>query len=120
VDVHLVDPEPHLQPGMTGELAFVIASRERAIVIPSQALQNVIVYVVNGSRLHERKVELGLKSVERIEITSGLQPGDRIALSPVTSYGDNHRIRPQFLDPITAAGLNKPAKVEQAFKAFGH
>ena len=39
VDVKFDAPDPGLAPGMTGELAFEVAHKERAMVIPAQALQ---------------------------------------------------------------------------------
>ena len=72
VDVKLSEIEPHLQPGMTGELAFVVESRERAVVVPSQAVQSGAVYVLEQGRLKRRPVKVGIKSVERTEILDGL------------------------------------------------
>jgi dipeptidyl aminopeptidase/acylaminoacyl peptidase len=51
VDVQLVPPDPRLAPGMTGELAFILASKDRAVVIPSQAVQIGSVWLVRDNRL---------------------------------------------------------------------
>jgi HlyD family secretion protein len=118
VDVKLAELEPHLQPGMTGELAFVMDSRDRAIVVPSQAVQNGSVYVLEANRLKRRPVQIGLRSVERTEIISGIKPRDRVIISPVANYRDGKRLRPTFIDPLTAAGLNKPPPIQEAFKSF--
>ena len=40
IDVQLEEKNDRLQPGMTGELAFVLATKDSAIVVPSQALQD--------------------------------------------------------------------------------
>ena len=118
VDVRLSDLEPRLLPGMTGELAFIMDSKDRAIIVPSQAVQKGAVYVVQNNRLHKRDVQLGLRSVERTEILSGLKIGERVVISPVTSDSEGQRVRPEYMDPISAAGLNKPPPIEQPFKAF--
>ena len=118
VDVKLTEAEPRLQPGMTGELAFIMASRERAIVVPSQAVQNGSVYVIEDHRLKKRAVELGIRSVERTEIKSGLNVGERVVISPVFDYREGKRLRPHFVDPVAAAGVNKPPPVQEAFKSF--
>ena len=39
VDVKLLQPDDRLSPGMTGELAFEMGSKAKAVVIPSQAVQ---------------------------------------------------------------------------------
>ena len=34
------------------------------------------------------------------------------------NYADGKRLRPTFIDPLTAAGLNKPPPIQEAFKSF--
>ena len=118
IDVQIVDPDPRLQPGMTGELAFVMASKDRAVVVPSQAVQKNAVYAVADGRLKQLDVEIGLRGIERSEIRSGLRPGQRIVISTVGDLPDGQRVRTSFTDPTTAAGLNKPKQVNDSFKGF--
>jgi hypothetical protein len=59
-----------------------------------------------------------LKSVERVEIKSGLQPGERVAITTVGDLLDGKRVRTEYTDPITAAGLNKKVVKEDGFKGF--
>ena len=120
VDVQLDDPNERLQPGMTGELAFVIATRDRALVIPAQALQDGGVYVVRDKRLDKVTVETGLKSIERIEVLSGLSPGVQVVITPATTMRAGQVVRTKYMDPVAAAGLNKPPPIVEAFKSFGH
>ena len=118
VDVQLVPPDPRLAPGMTGELAFILASKDKAIVVPSQAVQNGNVWVVRDDRLVKTTPRLGLTSVERVEVVSGLQPGDRVVISPIGSMAEGQHVRTNWVDPVAAAGLNKPEVEEQPFKSF--
>lgn len=118
VDVRLDPPDKRLQSGMTGELAFVIASKDKAVVIPSQAVQNGAVWVVHDNRLVRKNPQIGLNSVERVETLSGLSPGERVVISPIGSLSEGQHVRTTWMDPIAAAGLNKPAVEEQPFKAF--
>lgn len=118
VDVRLDASNDRLQPGMTGELAFVVATRERALVIPSQALQGNSVYVIRDHRLQRAEATLGLKSIERIEVLSGLEPGATVVISPAGSMQPGQIVRTRYLDPVTAAGLNKPPPITEAFKGF--
>jgi HlyD family secretion protein len=120
VDVKLDDPNQRLQPGMTGELAFVVATRDKALVIPAQALQDGGVYVVRDRRLQKVPVQTGLKSIERVEVLSGLAPGVRVVITPATSMRPGQVVRSDYIDPVTAAGLNKPPPIVEAFKSFGH
>ena len=117
VDVEMVEKEPTFSAGMTGELAFVMAEKASAWVIPSQAVQSGVVWVVKDGVLTKPQVKLGLKSIERVEVVSGLSAQDEVVISPLDSPVEGKRVRAQFMDPTAAANLNKP-KVEKAFQAF--
>jgi membrane fusion protein (multidrug efflux system) len=118
VDVRLSQPRSELHPGMTGELAFVLQSRDQALVVPSQAVQNGAVYVVRRGRVERIEAEVGLRSIERTEIVSGLQRGERVIISPLGSIGAGRAVREIQIDPDQAAGLNAKEIEEQPFKAF--
>lgn len=116
VDVSLPDEEQRFQPGMTGELAFVMQAKEKATVIPSQAVQDGGVFVVRDERLvRVDDVRLGVSGVERVEIISGLSPGDRVVISPAAELKVGAWVRTEFMDPDAAAGLNKP-KAKEIFR----
>jgi len=117
VDVEMVEKEPTFSAGMTGELAFVMAEKASAWVIPSQAVQSGVVWVVKDGVLTKPQVKLGLKSIERVEVVSGLSAQDEVVISPLDSPVEGKRVRAQFMDPTAAANLNKP-KVEKAFQEF--
>lgn len=119
VDIAVQPPDPGFAAGMTGELAFIVDSKDRATVIPTQAVQAGKVWVVRNGRLAAAEVRLGLTSVERTEIVSGLNPGDRVVVSPARSLVEAQRVRTRYVDPATAAGLNKPADQEgSSFRGF--
>jgi multidrug efflux pump subunit AcrA (membrane-fusion protein) len=118
IDVEVVDPDPRLAPGMTGELAFVMDAKERAVVVPSQAIQKNAVYTVDNGRLRKLDAEIGLRGIERSEVRSGLKPGQRIVISTVGEIRDGRRVRTTYTDPATAAGMNKPKVVNDNFKGF--
>jgi multidrug efflux pump subunit AcrA (membrane-fusion protein) len=117
VDVEMVEKEPTFSAGMTGELAFVMAEKASAWVIPSQAVQGGVVWTVKNGVLTKPQVKLGLKSIERVEVVSGLSAQDEVVISPLDSPVEGKHVRTQFMDPTVAANLNKP-KVEKAFQNF--
>ena len=63
-DVKLNDPEPSMAPGMTGELAFEVASKPVASVVPAQAVQSGAVWVVRNQRLARSVAQVGIESVD--------------------------------------------------------
>jgi RND family efflux transporter MFP subunit len=106
VDVKLDQPNDRLQPGMTGELAFVMGERPQTIVIPSQAVQGGAVWTVTTDGvLGKRDVQIGLTSVERSEIIKGIATGDRVVISPVGTMRPGQHVRVEEVDPAKAAGL---------------
>jgi multidrug efflux pump subunit AcrA (membrane-fusion protein) len=118
VDVKFDTVEPRLQPGMTGELAFIEQTRDQALIVPTQAVQDNAIWTVRGGHLQKTAATIGIRSIERTEITGGLHAGDLIVISPIAglSAGDILRIGAR-IDPKVAAGLNKP-KAADVFKAF--
>jgi HlyD family secretion protein len=119
VDVKLAEPDNRLSPGMTGELAFEMASKDKAVVIPSQAVQKGgDVFVVQDGHLKKATAQIGLRGIERSEVISGINAGEKVLISAAADMKDGQRVRTSYLDPATAAGLNKPKIAQDAFKGF--
>lgn len=112
IDIGLDRPDARMSAGMTGELAFVVEAKDSAPVAPRQALQGGKVYAVRDGKLASVDAKIGLMSVERIELVSGLNVGDRIVISPVAGFREGQPVRTKFMDPTAAAGLNKPKPKE--------
>ena len=112
VDVKIDQPDDRMAAGMTGELAFIVAAKDAAPVVPRQALQSNKLYTVREGRLVAVAAEIGLTSIERVEVVSGFNPGDRVIVSPVAGLREGQLVRTQFMDPTAAAGLNKPKPKE--------
>jgi RND family efflux transporter MFP subunit len=112
VDVAVAEPDERMSAGMTGELAFVVASKEVAAVAPRQALQSNRLFTVRDGKLKAVDAQVGLTSVERIEILSGFGVGDQVVISPTAALRDGQPVRTTFMDPTAAAGLNKPKPKE--------
>jgi HlyD family secretion protein len=117
VDVRLAPPVPALAAGMTGELAFIIAEKDRSLIVPSQAAQGGAIYTVRDGRLTKTDAKIGLRSVERVELTSGLGLGEHVVISSVNGLSDGQRVRTTWTDPTLAADANKP-KPREVFRGF--
>ena len=116
--MRLAEPNDRLSPGMTGELAFIMDAKDKAIAIPSAggAGRRRCTAFADG-RIVKVAAKIGLSSVERVEVVSGLAPGDRVVISPVGDLPEGKPSARKYIDPTTAAGLNKPA-AGQSFKGF--
>jgi len=50
-------------------------------------------FVINGDQLLKRKVQLGDSNYEYVEVISGLQPGDEVIISDMSSYKDKNKLK---------------------------
>jgi RND family efflux transporter MFP subunit len=85
VRIEFANPDFALKPDMYGEVEFQTGGGRR-LVVPQTAVMNSgdrqVVFVDRGKGYFEpREVKLGSRSEGRVEILSGLQPGERIVIS---------------------------------------
>jgi HlyD family secretion protein len=118
VDVKFDRPDLRLAAGMTGELNFIVAQRQDATIVPTQSVQGGMIMIVRDGRLERPDINIGLKSVERTEITTGLKDGDVVVISPILDLQTGQSVRTHWIDPVIAAGLNEPKTSADAFKGF--
>lgn len=85
--------EEMLVPGITGEASLVRGERNGALLMPRRALLGDEVYVVRGDRVEVRRVETGFVGLNRVEILSGLEAGDRVAVENLDRLRDGDRVR---------------------------
>ncbi len=85
-----------LLPGMAVEAEVVLARKPRAVVVPHQALihrpDGVGVYVMQGNVARWRPVKTGEVEGGRVEIRSGLEPGDVLILTPDPRLRDGTQV----------------------------
>jgi HlyD family secretion protein len=92
------EPPEFLREDMTLSVDVETGRRDRALVVPLSALRggpgeaNAVAVVVDG-RIQERKVRLGLRTLEAVEVVEGLVPGQLVALRGSATPGA--RVRPQ-------------------------
>jgi RND family efflux transporter MFP subunit len=76
-----------LRPGMTAEVTILIARMEDVLSVPVQAIieyggaHHVWVYQGDG-KWDNRTVKVGMTNTKYVEITEGLEEGERVALNP--------------------------------------
>jgi RND family efflux transporter MFP subunit len=78
----LKNPSHEILPDMFAKVEIIRKEVPNAASVPLYAVINRndenVVYVVNDDHVHARKVTLGLMEGWKIEIKSGLKPGDRV------------------------------------------
>ncbi len=84
LEVAIEQNDPRLRAGMSVQVTVIVDRVPNAISIPAQASfmksGRTIAYVWNGSTFAERTIQIDRRSRDRCLVSSGLQPGDRIAL----------------------------------------
>ncbi len=88
VEVKLTVPVPpeYLRADMTVSVDVLVARRERALTVPRESVrqdeQGAWVLVVRDGRAVRQEVTLGLLGDARVELASGVVPGEAVLLNP--------------------------------------
>ena len=112
IDLQLEPVDERFAAGMTGELAFIVDEKAVALVVPSQAVrmnqqgQPEVWVIDDHGRIARQTVQLGLRSVERSEVASGLREGQTVVINPLDPGRIGRRVRLENVAPDVAAGLN--------------
>jgi HlyD family secretion protein len=87
-----------LIPNTTVDVRIHISERPSVLVVPRGAVYvdggKRFVFVVRDDRLHRREITVGITNPTMIEVLSGLQNGDVVALRGEVSLKENLHIRP--------------------------
>jgi RND family efflux transporter MFP subunit len=79
IRLSLPDDTP-LRPGMSVEANVISREKPNALLVPSDAIQDNAVFVIEGGRAQRRKVEPGIRGTRQTEITDGARV--RVVASP--------------------------------------
>jgi multidrug efflux pump subunit AcrA (membrane-fusion protein) len=88
VRLELPDGQFGFYPGMFVKVAFLVSESERLLVPASSIVRRselTAVYVVSGETARLRQVRLGQHFGDRVEVLSGIGPGEMIAHDPVAA-----------------------------------
>lgn len=90
-----------LKPGMSADVEIITGEAKDTLVVPSQAViekgEEKIVYVFEGGRARQRKVEIGIYNWNFTEIRRGVVEGEKIIITP-DKPGFKEGIRIKFVD----------------------
>lgn len=102
-----VDPVPDfLRQDMTVSVNVETGRREQALAIPNDALTSVkgnqaTVLVVRDGKVQRQQVSLGLRGLDRAEVTSGLKAGDQVLANPEATLEEGKRVRVKNQNMLT-------------------
>ena len=97
VRVRLANPDGELKAGIFATAHIAVEIHQNALVVPQAALvvegDETFVFVAQGDKVEKRKVTVGIRDGERIEIREGLKDSERVVTQGAYGLGDGARIK---------------------------
>lgn len=110
ITIRIPNQDGTLAPGMFARVTVPTAVRPNALVVDADAIvsegEQSFVYVVTGEVARRRPVTLGLRTNEKVEVVSGVQPGERVVTLGQGQLQDGDRVQ---IVTNTPAGADAPA-----------
>ena len=83
--------------GMTVENNIIVGKVENTMLIPSSAIVRSGVWVLVDGVLESRKLEIGVRGSQRVEVLSGLDKNDLLVIEPRSDFESGQRYRAQVV-----------------------
>ena len=103
VRIELPDDAP-LRIGMTVEANIVVAERPEALLVPSTAIRDGSLFLVEDGRARRVTVRTGVTGPRQTEIVAGLEEGAAVLADPPPRLADGRRVSAGSLAAAAAAG----------------
>ncbi len=100
-EVDVPNADLRITPGMYANTYLTLEHRDDVLTVPIAAIEGIgssaTVLVLNSSnRVERRPVEVGLRGSLLVEVTEGLQAGDRVLLGGGEALKNNEQVTPQL------------------------
>ena len=101
VEIDVPNDKLHIAPGMYADVVLQVQNHPDALLIPIQALNQTesgsSVFVVDSDhRVQSRDIHTGLQSPNSVEVTTGLNEGDRVIIGNLSSYHSGQLVDPKL------------------------
>lgn len=109
--VQAANPGGVLKPGTTAHVSIVTETIPNALVVPASALLSLeeggekVMAVGPDSKAQERKVEVGVRESDKVQIVQGLKDGETVITSGGLGLEDKAKVKVE-----SASAAEKPAK----------
>jgi RND family efflux transporter MFP subunit len=98
-EVDIPNPDLTLTPGMYADVTFNLQQKNDALLVPASSIiqgdQPSVMLVDSNNEVVKRPVTLGIAGSNDQEITSGLQPGDRVIIGGTSALQAGEKVEPQ-------------------------
>lgn len=96
VRLTLPNPKLNYRPGMRVKISFPLPEHQRALLVPRKALVEeegeYSVFVIENSTAFKKKVAVGILHDDFVEITSGLEANQQVAIEKAYSLKNNMEV----------------------------
>ncbi len=100
VKARVPNPKRELRPGMLARVELLLASRENAVVIPETAVgqtfgsDQAAVFLVDANQTVQfRKVRLGVRLPDKVEVLSGVEAGEKVVIEGIQKIAPGFKVR---------------------------
>jgi RND family efflux transporter MFP subunit len=102
-EIDVQNKDLSISPGMYANTMLRLEHVENVVTVPIEALvlngRQRMVYVLDASNhVHVRPIQVGIEGNKLAEITSGLNPGDRVIVGGQEKYQENEEVSPELED----------------------
>ena len=97
--VEVENPGERLKPGATVHVSIVAATLKNVVVVPTAAVlpsaegDTIVMVVGTDSVAHEHKVEVGVREPDKVQIVSGVKPGEQVITVGGVGLEDKAKVR---------------------------
>jgi HlyD family secretion protein len=92
IDIQIDTTDPRIRPGMSANSRIAVDRIPDSILLPAEAMfqknGRSVVYVQKRSGFEERVIQVGHRYGSTVQVVSGVQPGERVALKDPTETAD--------------------------------
>jgi RND family efflux transporter MFP subunit len=97
-EVDVKNPDLALTPGMYAAVTFNLQQKKDALIVPAGAIiqgdQPAVMLVDGSNRVERRTIVLGIAGSNSQEVTSGLQPGDKVIIGGLSTLQPGEQVTP--------------------------
>jgi HlyD family secretion protein len=97
--VRAENPGERLKPGGTVRVAIIAETIQNTMIVPATALLNSddgtpkVMVITADNVAHERRISLGVRQGDRVQVISGLQPGEQVVVSGGLGLEDKAKVK---------------------------
>ncbi|HEY3442315.1 MAG TPA: efflux RND transporter periplasmic adaptor subunit [Paludibaculum sp.] len=116
--IQVENPGARLKPGASVHAVIVTETFKAAAVVPVAAILpgeeggNAVLTVSSDSRAHRKKVELGVREGDKVQILNGVQPGEEVVI--VGGMGVDDKAKVKVIDTSVKEAEEEPEGAEPA------